>query len=46
MLKEYIKCKNKLEEFYDNIAEFIKVRSKIYVRKGEENHQFLSKLSK
>ena len=28
MLEECNKCKNKLEEIYDNIAEGIKVRSK------------------
>ena len=29
MLEEYNKCKNKFEEIYDNIAESVKVRSKI-----------------
>ena len=29
MLEEYNKCKNKFEEIYDNIAEGVKVRSKI-----------------
>ena len=29
MLEEYDKCKNKLDEIYDNIAEPVKVRSEI-----------------
>ena len=37
MLQEYNKCKNKLEEIYDNILEGVKVRSKILMyEEGEK----------
>ena len=38
MLEEYNKCKNNLEEIYDNIAEGAKVRSKIsWYEEGEKS---------
>ena len=38
MLEEYNKWKNKLEEIYDNIAEGVKVRSKIsWYKEGEKS---------
>ena len=41
MLKEYNKCKIKLEEIYDNIAEGVKVRSKVlWYEKGEKSSNF------
>ena len=37
MLEECNKCKNKLEEIYDNILEGVKVRSKILMyEEGEK----------
>ena len=36
MLEEYNKCKNKLEEIYDNILEGVKVRSKILINEEGE----------
>ena len=46
MLEEYNKCKNKPEELYDNIAEGVKVRSKITWYEEGENHQIFFKLRK
>ena len=41
MLEESNKCKNKLEEIYDNIAEGAKVRSKIsWYEDGEKSSKF------
>ena len=41
MLEEYNKCKNKLEEIYDNILEGVKVRSKILINEeGEKWSKF------
>ena len=37
MLEEYNKCKNKLEEIYDKIAESVGV--KLHCMKREKNHQ-------
>ena len=44
MLEEYNKYKNKLEEIYDNIAESVKVRSKIswYEEGGKSSNLFLN----
>ena len=42
MLDEYNKCKNKLEEVYDDIAEGVKVRSKIsWYEQGKNYQNFL-----
>ena len=42
MLEEYNICKNKLEEIHDNIAEGVKVRSKIKCfEEGEKSSKFL-----
>ena len=46
MLEKYNKCKNNLEEIYDNIAEGVKVRSKILWYKEGEKLSFLKKLEK
>ena len=47
MLEESNKCKNKLEEIYDNIAEGAKVRSKIsWYEDGEKSSKFFLKLEK
>ena len=41
MLDEYNKCTNKLEEIYNNIAEGVKVRSKIkWYEEGEKSSTF------
>ena len=38
MLEKYNKCRNKLEEIYDNIAEGVQVRSKItWYEEGEKS---------
>ena len=44
MLEEYHKCKNILEEIYDNIAEGAKVRSKIscYEEREKSSKLFLN----
>ena len=44
MLEEYNKCKNELEEIYDNIAQGVKVRSKIswYEEGGKSSKCFLN----
>ena len=39
MLEEYDKCKNKLDEIYDNIAEPVKVRSEISWYEYEEQEK-------
>ena len=42
MLDEYNKCKNKLEEVYDDIAEGVKVRSKTsWYEEGKNYQNFL-----
>ena len=41
MLDEYKKCKNKLEEINENLAEGFKVRSKIsWYEEGEKSSKF------
>ena len=44
MLEEYNKCKNKLEEIYDNIVDSVGV--KLYCMKREKNQIFFVKLRK
>ena len=46
-LEEYNKCKNILEEIYGNIAEGVKVRSKIlWYEDGEKSSKFFKNLEK
>ena len=41
VLEEYNKCKNKLEKIYDNIAEGVKLRSKIWwYEEGEKTSKY------
>ena len=47
MLEEYNKCKNNLEEIYDNMAEGVKVRSKItWYEEGEKSSKIFLNLEK